>query len=255
MRIKRPKAGLKSNMFSNRKFEFRPVLTICAALGMAMLIALGSWQVKRLQWKLSLIEKVEQRLGAAPLAFDDAVARAEAGEDMEYVPVHLAVNAQSNSSSSAKVFGAYEAVPGYFYFAPLNAKGGHNVYVNFGFVPQSETEIDFPDTTLNTGITFEVVGLFRSAEKMSPPASWFRSVEQSVDGLWFVRDPTRFAESAGVTTVPFYIDSFAIEGRDWPKGGTTRLDFNNRHLEYALTWYGLAATLMGVWLAFSLPKR
>ena len=36
-----------------------------------------------------------------------------------------------------------------------------------------------------------------------------------------------------------------------PRGGVTRLDLPNRHLEYALTWYGLALTLIGVFVAFA----
>ena len=134
---------------------------------MAILIALGSWQVKRLQWKLGLIAKVEQRLGAVPLAFGDAVARADVGEDMEYVPVRLTVTGQSNvrAGINAKVFGAYEAMPGYFYFSPLATEDIQNVYVNFGFVPQSETEIEFPEKEIGIGIETEIVGLFRSAEK------------------------------------------------------------------------------------------
>jgi surfeit locus 1 family protein len=36
----------------------------------------------------------------------------------------------------------------------------------------------------------------------------------------------------------------------WPQGGVTRLTLPNRHLEYALTWYGLALTLVGVLAAF-----
>jgi surfeit locus 1 family protein len=39
-----------------------------------------------------------------------------------------------------------------------------------------------------------------------------------------------------------------------PRGGVTRLDLPNRHLEYALTWYGLAATLVGVYLAFAVSR-
>jgi surfeit locus 1 family protein len=34
----------------------------------------------------------------------------------------------------------------------------------------------------------------------------------------------------------------------------TRLELPNRHLEYALTWYGLAATLAGVYLAFAVSR-
>ena len=38
-----------------------------------------------------------------------------------------------------------------------------------------------------------------------------------------------------------------------PKGGVTRLDLPNRHLEYALTWYGLALTLIGVYRGLRAP--
>jgi surfeit locus 1 family protein len=37
------------------------------------------------------------------------------------------------------------------------------------------------------------------------------------------------------------------------RGGTTRIDLN-RHLEYALTWYGLALTLIGVYAAFAMSR-
>lgn len=240
-------------MLPGRYFHFRPVLTIFAALGLAILVSLGMWQLKRLQWKVGLIEKVEQRLDAAPVPFGEAVRRAEAGEDMEYVPVRF--TGRINPADSARVFGSYEAAPGYYYFAPLEDQGGRTVYVNFGFVPQSASGGRLFEGVSTETKLLEVTGLFRSAEQPSPPASWFRSVEQSADGLWFVRDPSRFAQSAGIKAVPYYVDSFAMEGREWPRGGTTRLDFNNRHLEYALTWFGLAATLIGVWFAFSLPKR
>jgi surfeit locus 1 family protein len=39
-----------------------------------------------------------------------------------------------------------------------------------------------------------------------------------------------------------------------PRGGVTRLSLPNRHLEYALTWYGLAATLLGVYSVFSINR-
>ena len=71
-----------------------------------------------------------------------------------------------------------------------------------------------------------------------------------------MRDPQVFAEAFGIATLPVWIDSNGLENpAAWPKGGTTRLEFNNRHLEYALTWFGLAATLLVVFLAFSLKGR
>jgi surfeit locus 1 family protein len=232
---------------AGRALRFRPVLTLCAALAMGVLVALGAWQLHRLEWKRELIAQVEARVNAAPVPFVDAVRLAEAGEAMEYAPVTL--DGQLRSDKNARVFGTFEGAVGAYEFVPIETESGARIYVNLGFTPQAHL-----NNIETASKTETITGLFRYPEKPAPPASWFQSVKKSVDGLWFVRDPVAFAREAGIDAPAYYIDRFAVEGRDWPKGGTTRLDFNNRHLEYALTWFGLAATLAGVWLAFSLQK-
>lgn len=235
-------------MPANYKFEFRPLLTACVVISLGVLISLGTWQLHRLEWKRDLVARVEARADAEPIPFEEAFRRAEAGENMEYTPVKISGVFALNKE--ARIFGSYEGRPGFFSFAPLKRQGGGNLYVNRGFTRQAITA---PDDAI--GVEVEVVGLFRYAEQPSPPASWFLPAGQSADGFWFVRDPERFAEEAGIEAPPYYVDQFAVSGREWPKGGTTRLAFNNRHLEYALTWFGLAVTLVGVWLAFSLKIR
>ena len=40
------------------------------------------------------------------------------------------------------------------------------------------------------------------------------------------------------------------QANSWPRGGQTRMSLSNRHLEYAVTWYGLAVVLVivsGLW--------
>ena len=56
--------------------------------------------------------------------------------------------------------------------------------------------------------------------------------------------------------MPFTIDADARPEPPGglPRGGVTRLDLPNRHLEYALTWYGLALTLIGVYAAFAASR-
>ena len=39
-----------------------------------------------------------------------------------------------------------------------------------------------------------------------------------------------------------------------PIGGQTRAELPNNHLQYAITWYGLAAGLLGVWIGFGLAR-
>jgi surfeit locus 1 family protein len=51
---------------------------------------------------------------------------------------------------------------------------------------------------------------------------------------------------------PYYIDSDATPNPGgWPLGGRTRLTLANDHLQYALTWFGLALTLVGVFGTFA----
>lgn len=231
-----------------RRFRFRPVLTVFVALGLLLALSLGNWQLARLDWKLDLINKVETRVGAEPAPFAAVLARAQGGESMEYAPVRL--EGAYADEAGARVFGAYEGAPGVYLFAPFDIAGGGRVYVNLGFTPQFADAADIMPP--QPGAATVVEGLFREAEAPTPPASWFVSKQQGADGLWFIRDPRIFASMAGEPTASYYVDRFATPGAAWPKGGTTRLEFNNRHLEYALTWFGLGATLFGVWLAFSL---
>ncbi len=243
-----------AGLIHNRRFLFRPVLTIFVLAGLAMLVSLGVWQLKRLDWKQDLIVKIEARAEAPPMALEDAIARADAGEDMEYAPVR--VRGRLQPGLEARLFGSFEGAAGIYYFAAVKPQNADQlVYVNFGFVPQSVLKTSTEAPLYQFLENPEITGLFRYREELSPPASWFQSAEQSSDGLWFVRAPLRFAKAAQIEASPYYIDSFARDGAQWPKGGTTRLDFRNAHLDYALTWFGLATALLGVWLVFSLPKQ
>lgn len=238
-------------MLSNYRFHFRPVLSFAVLIALGILLLLGNWQMQRLAWKQALIAKVEAGMNAPAIPFAEAVARARAGEGMAYTPV--SISGAIIPGSEAFVFGTYDGEPGVYLFSAFQT-GIATVYVNEGFVPQAI--LKGPGFGVSSeGGERSVIGLFRYAEDPSPPASWFKPKGKSADGLWYVRDPEEFATRLGLETPPYYIDELVVAGREWPKGGTTRLQFNNRHLEYALTWFGLAATLLGVWIAFSLQKR
>jgi surfeit locus 1 family protein len=232
------------------KFRFRPALTAAAFAALLVLCSLGAWQLRRLEWKYALIAKTELRLAAAPIPFEEALARAAAGEDLEYQPV-MAIGA-FRREAAARVFSAHEGKAGILLFAPFDA-GGRTVYVNRGFVPQDaapHAELDSPPAEIR------VEGLFRRAEEKAGLERVFAPKDQPTDNLYFARDPRIFGAARGLDVPPYYIDSFGRENRGpWPKGGLTRVEFANRHLEYALTWFGLAAALIGVYVAFSLRRE
>lgn len=238
------------------RFVFRPILSIFVAAALAVLVSLGVWQLQRLEWKRELIARAEARIDDAPISFDAAIARAAAGEDMEYAPVRL--EGMFAHDLAAEVYGIHDSQPGVFVFTPLDAaaEGGRGrfVYVNRGFVPRDLRGTGGP-TGGDVRRQIAVEGLLRKAETPSGLANVFLAKDQPERNLWFLRDPVRLAARHGIETVPWYIDSFGRENpAPWPKGGTTRLDFPNRHLEYALTWFGLAAALLAVYAAFTLRR-
>jgi len=91
-------------------------------------------------------------------------------------------------------------------------------------------------------------------------AGAFTPPNDAAKNVWYWRDlPAMAAAALGsndARLVPFVIDA-ELEPRNlggWPRGGVTRLELPNRHLEYALTWYGLAAALVGVFAAFAVTR-
>ena len=232
------------------KFRFRPVLTAAACAALAVLCSLGAWQMQRLAWKKALVSKTESRLAAAPISLGEALLRAQAGEDLEYQPVYA--DGRYRNEGTARVFSAHDGQAGVLVFSPL-ITAGRAIYVNRGFVPQGISQ-DLEAAADATGET-RVEGLFRRAEEKRGFERTFAPKDQPADNLYFSRDPRIFAAAHGLDVPPYYIDSFAREQNGpWPKGGLTRVEFSNRHLEYALTWFGLAAALAGVYLAFSFRR-
>ena len=238
-------------------FIFRPGLSIAVAIALAILCSLGVWQLKRLEWKRGVIAAMSERLTSTPISFDEALERAIAGENMEYQPVFL--NGVYAHDLESRVFGTYDGAAGVYVFAPLDTDdpqtGGRRfIYVNRGFAPQDFRD---PETRADAQIVGDarIEGLFRGAEKKRGLEALLAPADQPEDNLYFLRDPKILAARYGFDAPAFYVDSSGAESAArWPKGGLTRIDIPNRHFEYALTWFGLAAALVCVFLIFSMKR-
>ncbi len=241
------------------KFQFRPVLSIVSLISLAILISLGVWQVQRLAWKEDLIARIEARTAAEPLSIFEAHERWAAGEDMEYTPVYAEI--QYDHENEAHVFGTWDGDIGWYIFTParMSSADGKVLYINRGFVPEAQKlPTERVEGQIAAAAEIRVVGLLRTPQE-APVIAGAIAPENNISGNeWHVRNPEIFAAStkyADLSVLPVWIDSSGAENSaSWPLGGTTRVEFNNRHLEYALTWFGLAATLLVVFAAFSLRR-
>nr|WP_305825936.1 SURF1 family protein [Ancylobacter radicis] len=221
-----------------------------------VLVGLGTWQMERLVWKQDLIAKVEARIHQPPQAVPaEADWDAVNFEQDEYRPV--SAQGRLRHDLEVQVYALIDKTPnggggpGYWVITPLELPDGATILVNRGFVPldrrapSSRAEGQVPGLVT-------ITGLLRTPEE----AGLFTPGNDAAKDSWFVRDPVAIASAKGLLRVsPFFIDADASANPGgWPKGGLTRITFPNRHLEYALTWYGLAATLLGVFAAYAWPR-
>jgi surfeit locus 1 family protein len=215
-----------------------------ALIAFAILIALGTWQMRRLAWKEDLLAKIDTRMHAAPVPLPPEADWPRLNPD-DYEYRHVVATGVFEHDKEALIFrasGPNEGVsqPGYVVMTPLRLPDGAHVLVARGFVPEARKD---PATRREGQVAGEVTvtGLLRAPESRNV----FTPADDPAKGLWFTRDPALVARHFGLARMaPFSIDADPgpIPG-GWPKAGVTPVDIPNNHLSYALTWYGLAATL------------
>ena len=227
---------------------------IMAVAGVAILIALGTWQMQRMAWKQGLLADISQRAHVDPVAVTRAEQSKRAGADVEYLRVKIGGQFLHDKERHLFAFDSKYG-SGYHIFTPLKRADGSIVFVNRGFVPSELRDPAKRDAGQVAG-EVEIVGLVRGPEK---PRT-FTPENNVADNIWYWRDLDGMAVSVfgqeAPRLIPFFIDAEAessVSGA-WPKGGVTRLELPNRHLEYAITWYGLAAALIAVFAAFAVSR-
>jgi surfeit locus 1 family protein len=216
-----------------------PLLGGLWVLCIALLLALGVWQVERRAWKLDLIERVAQRVHADAVALPSASSWPSINRaDDEYR--HVTVSGRFLHDRETFVQALTIDGPGYWVVTPLVTAQGGIVLVDRGFVdfdhrdPATRSEGD-PQGQV------EVTGWLRMSE---PSGSFLRSNDPAQD-RWYSRDVAAIAAARGLSPVaPFFIDADATPNPGgWPRGGLMVVSFPNNHLVYALTWFTLALML------------
>jgi surfeit locus 1 family protein len=230
--------------------RFRPRLwpSLATLAALVVLLALGTWQVERLQWKVGLIAQRTAQLAAPP----------------EVLPVHSddwAVWDFRKVSTSGRLrhdleqlFGAstHDGQLGHHLLTPLVREDGSALLVDRGWVPADRAHpAARREGQIEGQVTVTGIARYRGDE----PAGWFTPANQPENLMWFSYDLPALEQALGLPLLPV-----VVEADDRPNpgglpiGGQTRIALPNNHLQYALTWYGLALTLLGVYVAFSLRR-
>ena len=204
------------------------VPVLIGVVGCAILIALGTWQLRRLEWKEAILAEIDARIVAAPVALPAEVDP----EADRYLPV--TVTGVLGGQELHVLTSVKDVGPGYRVISALTS-GDRRVMVDLGFVPEAEKDA----SRMAEAVT--VTGNLhwpQETDRWTPAPDAGRAI-------WFARDVPAMAEALGTEPVLVIARevSGSVSGADL---GVTVLPIDsagipNDHLNYAITWFSLAA--------------
>lgn len=214
-------------------------------LVLTILLSLGTWQMQRLAWKDRLLADIAERHAQAAVELTAIESMWRAGGDIEYRPVIL--KGTFEHDKERHFFATWHGQSGYHIYTPVRLADGRHVFVNRGFVPFEKKD---PGTRKEPEVNGEqqVVGLARA--RLDGKPSSLVPDNDLAKNIFYWKDLDAMASSTGIAPenlVPFFVDADNTPNPGGlPVGGVTQFELPNNHLQYALTWYGLAAALVGV---------
>jgi surfeit locus 1 family protein len=227
-----------------------PSLFTLAAL--AVLLGLGIWQLERKSWKEGLIETLTKRLESDPAELPrpaDWPRLDAANAEFQRVRLSVRFRKAQDQARDALVYTSGSSLrddvkgTGLFVFSPAWLMGGQTIVVNRGFVPDK----NYPQPQATDGAPQEIIGVLRWPEA---PSAFVPDRDSA--GTWFVRDHQAMAQALGWgSTAPFYIEQEdPVPPGGLPHPSVLKVRLRNDHLQYAITWFSLAAAVViafGVW--------
>ncbi len=238
----------------SKRFAPSLTMTICVALAMIVLLGLGTWQVQRLFWKQELITRYTDN-STAPV------------EDWHlFRPLFKAGDMTNNEFRRVRVQGEFLhqhemymtgrsriGEPGLYVFTPMRLNTNEVVLINRGWIPSEyrppETRID----GLYQGqVTLE--GLFRLAQPVAGIRAAVLPENDMIKNTWYTLDLPMMAEHTGLELQQDYYLMDGREGAPRPYGHQWQIRLHNNHLEYVVTWYGLALALLVMFIAFGIKR-
>jgi surfeit locus 1 family protein len=231
------------------RFQFSPTLwpTCAAALAVLLTLHLGNWQRGRAEEKRSLQNILDQRMA-------EPVSRLDAGRRINEDDLFRRLKIRGEFAPQSQIFvdnKAYGVQTGYHVFARFeSAASGQQLIVNRGFVPRAPDYPTPPVVSLPVG-TIEIEGVLVRANARflelgsAPPIS---------GNVWQNLTVERYQSFTGLTVAPLVLNAATAEAPLVPvfEKPDARV---SKHIEYMLTWYSLAATVLLLWFFLNLHRK
>ena len=197
----------------------------------SIFIALGSWQLVRLNWKLNLIEQIQSSLKDEPININNTVLknylRIKAGGTIDFENQIYLYNLNEKGE------------PGFEVINPIKINN-ENYLLNRGWIPfnkKNEKEINIIDEN-------NIVGILRKQIK----ANMFKPKNDILNNYWFTLNRQDLYKLTGEKFSPYII--YLSSKSELPKAKMITANISNNHKKYAITWFSLAISILLIYLYF-----
>jgi surfeit locus 1 family protein len=234
-----------------RRGGFPVGLTVATAIALAILLALGTWQVQRLHWKQGLLARIAALQAAPAQPLGPVLDRAAKGGDVDFTRVKVSCPGLA-TAPYLELYSLRDGQAGSRLISACRTDSAsyRTILVDRGFV--IDTVSARPPVDAAAMAPVELVGVLRVPEagnSFTPPNTAQR---------WFTRNAVAMAAALKAPQpAPLFLMAETATNPEWKAlvPAPIPAEIPNRHLEYALTWYGLAAALLGVYAAMLFKRR
>jgi surfeit locus 1 family protein len=200
--------------------------------GVAILLALGFWQLRRLDWKETVLAQIEAQMLAAPTELP-----ASAGLDPEaarYQPVKAV--GRTTGAEILVLSGNAGLGPGYEVVSGFETATGRRILLDRGFVADGARRDPRPAVALSVSGNLHWP---QEADAYTPPPD-------IGEGIWFARDVPLMAAALGTEPLMIVVRQFEGDGQGIVPVPVDTDAIPNDHLHYAITWFSLAMVWAGM---------
>ncbi|GGZ37196.1 SURF1-like protein [Asticcacaulis endophyticus] len=220
-----------------------PIMTVCVVIAFLCLNGLGVWQLQRLHWKQGLKSEIERTQTIAPLPVRDVIA---GDQDASWRQITIG-NCFIAADKLIYMHGLLNGVSGYHVLGTCPYDSERKIITELGF-----SEVPLPQ---DLPIITPVVGRLRKLDAipagMTPP-----NIPEKNE--WYWRSAREISKALNMPVREDYFVIMDLEKSDLEISGLVQSPMtaalSNRHLEYALTWFGLAWTLLAMFGAVLYQK-
>ena len=228
---------------TKRKLKLTLWPTLFTIPALLVLVGLGTWQLQRMQWKSEIIDTFEERISDKAVAPPLKVTNIEKWR-FKRVALMGKFMHQHEFTITGKTF---EGTAGFHLVTPFQSKDGKITLINRGWIPERLRYRKTRPETLTEG-SVVVEGIIREDKKKG----FFVPENEPQNDVWLYINAEQMAAKSQVGPISnYYIDVLRGPGPyTLPIGASQSINMRNEHLQYALTWYLLAISLLVIYVIY-----